>query len=342
VKNARFRDLLAPVLTVCVLLPAMAGTWWRYYFEYSAPQPPALSGMLYTDRLEAGGLERSFSFYAPLRLAANAPLIVALHGANSDGEKLRAFTGYEFDALADRNGFLVAYPDSFAGSWNDCRVASRNQARRQGIDDVGFVKAVIANLQARYSVAGPVYVLGYSTGGLMVYRLAMETPETFAAAAAISANLPADADSDCVASKTPVSIAILNGTADQINPFEGGNPHNVWTMEMGSLQSAEQSARYFAGLAGHAGQPQVERLPDRDRHPRTWVERRAWSGGPANVELVAIHGGGHTISQPVVRQPRILGQTSADVDTPQEIWRFFSQPLSQPDERLALATAMPR
>jgi len=340
--NSAFRDLLVPVLAVCVFLPGMAGMWWRYYFEFSEPQPPSLSGTLQTGQVKVGGLERTFSVYVPPELTRNAPLLVALHGANSSGQKLRRFTGYEFESLADRHGFVVVYPDSFAGSWNDCRVASYNTARRQGIDDVGFVKAVIANLQARYGGQRPVYVLGYSTGGLMVYRLAVEAPETFTAAAAISANLPVDGNSDCAPARTPVSIAIVNGTADQINPFEGGNPHNVWTVEMGSLQSAEQSARYFAGLAGHAGQPQVERLPDRDRHPRTWVERRAWSGGPANVELVAIHGGGHTISQPVVRQPRILGQTSADVDTPQEIWRFFSQPLSQPDERLALATAMPR
>lgn len=341
-KNSRLRDLLTPVLTVCVLLPAMAGTWWRYYFEYSAPQPPALSGMLHTDHLEAGGLERSFSFYVPPQLATNAPLIIALHGANSDGQKLRAFTGYEFDLLADRNGFMVAYPDSFAGSWNDCRVASRNQARRQGIDDVGFVKAVIANLQARYGATGPVYVLGYSTGGLMVYRLAMESPETFAAAAAISANLPSEVDSDCTASQTPISIAILNGTADQINPFDGGSVHSVWTTDLGNVQSAEQSARYFAGLAGHAGQPHIERLPERRGHPPTWVERRTWTGGPANVELVAIHGGGHTISQPVMRQPRILGPTSTDVDAPQEVWRFFTQPFMQPEEGLSLATAMRR
>ena len=222
-KNSALRDLLAPALTICVLFPAMAGMWWRYNFEFSAPQPPALSGTLQTERLEAGGVERSFSYYVPPQLAANAPLLVALHGANSDSQKLRAFTGYEFDVLADRHGFMVVYPDSFAGSWNDCRVALNNPARRQGIDDVGFVKAVIANLRTRYSAGGPVYVVGYSTGGLMVYRLAVEAPETFTSAAAISANLPTDADSDCIPSDTPVSIAILNGTSDRINPFDGGN-----------------------------------------------------------------------------------------------------------------------
>jgi polyhydroxybutyrate depolymerase len=333
-KNSALRDLLAPALTICVLFPAMAGMWWRYNFEFSAPQPPALSGTLQTERLEAGGLERSFSYYVPPQLAANAPLLVALHGANSDSQKLRAFTGYEFDVLADRHGFMVVYPDSFAGSWNDCRVALNNPARRQGIDDVGFVKAVIANLRTRYSAGGPVYVVGYSTGGLMVYRLAVEAPETFTSAAAISANLPTDADSDCVASDTPVSIAILNGTSDRINPFDGGNMHSLWTMSLGSVQSAEQSARYFAKLAGQANEPRVERLPGHGSPASTWAERRTWPGGRANIELLAIHGGGHTISQPRVRQPRILGPTSADVDALEEAWRFFTQP----GERISLAT----
>ena len=325
--KSSFRDLFATVLTVCVLLPAMAGTWWRYYFEFSAPPPPALSGTFQTGHLEAGGLERSYSFYMPSHMGENAPLLIALHGANSSGEKLRAFVGYEFEALADRRGFMVVYPDSFAGNWNDCRVASHNAARRQGIDDVGFVKAVIADLQARYGGQRPVYVLGYSAGGLFVYRLAVEAPETFTAAAAISASLPAEAESDCTPSRAPVSIAILNGTADQINPFEGGTPHGVWTMSLGSVQSAEQSARYFAALAGSQDQPLVERLPNHA------VERRTWSGGRANIELLAIHGGGHTISQPLVRQPRILGATSVEVDAIEEVWRFFTQPA----ERISLA-----
>ena len=325
--NSSSRDLLATALTVCVLLPAMAGMWWRYYFEFSVPPPPALSGTFQTGHLESGGLERSFSYYTPSHLGENAPMLIALHGANSNGEKLRAFVGYEFEALADRYGFMVVYPDSFAGSWNDCRVPSHNAARRQGIDDVGFVRAVITDLQARSGGQRPVYVLGYSTGGLMVYRLAVEAPETFAAAAAISASMPSEADSDCTPSRTPVSIAIVNGTADQVNPFEGGSQHGLWTLSLGNVQSAEQSARYFSELAGvdqgDANQTVVERLSNRAG------ERRTWSGSKAKIELLAIHGGGHTIPQRLVRQPRILGATSADVDALEEVWRFFTEPAEQ-------------
>jgi polyhydroxybutyrate depolymerase len=334
--NSPLRDVLVPVLTICILLPAMAGMWWRYYFEFSAPQAPALSGTFQTAKLQADGLERTFSFYVPAQVSGNAPLVVALHGSNSNGQSLRAFTGYEFDVLADKYGFVVAYPDSFSGSWNDCRVASHNPARRQGIDDVSFVKALIGNLRTRYGAGSPVYVLGYSTGGLMVYRLAVEAPETFTAAAAISANLPTDGDSDCAPSRKPVSIAILNGTADQINPFSGGSVNSFWTTSLGRVQSAEQTARYFAELAGNPSQPRIERLPDREGNPATWAERRTWSSGRANIELVAIHGGGHTISQSHVRQPRILGPTCEHVDAPEEVWRFFTQP----DQGIAVATRM--
>jgi polyhydroxybutyrate depolymerase len=335
-KNSPLRDVLVPVLTICVFLPAMAGMWWRYYFEFSAPPAPALSGTFETGELQVDGLERTFSYYVPARVAANAPLVVALHGANSNGQKLRAFTGYEFDVLADKYGFVVAYPDSLAASWNDCRVAANNPARRQGIDDVSFVKSVAGSLRNRYGAGGPVYVFGYSTGGLMVYRLAVEAPETFTAAAAISANLPAAGESDCVASQTPVSIAILNGTADEINPFSGGAVNSFWTTSLGQVQSAEQTARYFATLAGSASQPRVERVSDREGNPASWAERRTWSGGRANIELLAIRGGGHTISQPRVRQPRILGPTSEHIDAPEEIWRFFTQP----DPGISLAARM--
>ena len=54
-KHSPFRDLLAPVLTICVLLPGMAGMWCRYHFEFSAPERPALSGTLPTEHLEAVG-----------------------------------------------------------------------------------------------------------------------------------------------------------------------------------------------------------------------------------------------------------------------------------------------
>jgi len=318
--NTRLLDGFGSTLAICVILPAMAGSWWRYNFEASTPQPPVLSGTLKTGRMEFGGRERTYSFYAPPKAGKSMPLVVALHGANSDGERLRAMTGYELDVLADRNGFVVAYPNSFAGDWNDCRVAASNHARRHGIDDVGFVKALVGAFRTQFDSAGPAYVLGYSDGGQMVYRLALESPEVFMAAAAIAANLPEEADSDCEASQSPVSLAILNGTEDRIDPFLGGRG------TAGVVRSAEESARYFAGLMGYQGSPRVECLGKSARDSSSWVEQRTWSGeAGSEVMLLAIHGGGHTIPQAIVRMPRNLGPTSGIIDAPQEVWRFFAR-----------------
>jgi len=215
---------------------------------------------------------------------------------------------------------VVAYPNSFAGDWNDCRVAPSNHARRHGIDDVGFIKSLVGQFQSEFGSTGPAYVLGYSDGGQMVYRLALESPKVFMAAAAIAANLPEAADSDCEASQAPVSLAILNGTEDRIDPFQGGRG------TAGAVRSAEESARYFAGLMGYQGSPRVECLGRSAGDSSSWVEQRTWAADAGReVTLLAIHGGGHTIPQAGVRMPRNLGPTSGIIDAPQEVWRFFTR-----------------
>ena len=60
----------------------------------------------------------------------------------------------------------------------------------------------------------------------------------------------------------------------------------------------------------------------------TVASRRVWSAGDRpEVDLITIHGGGHTIPHPVKAMPRILGRTSHDVPAAEEIWRFFRRQL---------------
>ena len=48
--------------------------------------------------------------------AAGAPLVVVLHGARGTAADMRANLGW--DALADREGLVVAYPDGLDRTWN--------------------------------------------------------------------------------------------------------------------------------------------------------------------------------------------------------------------------------
>lgn len=49
------------------------------------------------------------------------------------------------------------------------------------------------------------------------------------------------------------------------------------------------------------------------------------NGSNVEVELVAIHGGGHGIPQPYRRSPRILGPTPREPNGPAVIWAFFER-----------------
>src|SRR5262252_8672263 len=74
------------------------------------------------------GRERTFVTYVPPNLKPGSPLLIMFHGGGGDGPTARIGTGGEFDALADRDGFVVVYPDGIARSWNTCQGAAEYRA----------------------------------------------------------------------------------------------------------------------------------------------------------------------------------------------------------------------
>ena len=317
-KRRLLRILLWLVGVVAVVLALL------FYLLYApAPSEPELSVRPHRGTIRVGQLERTYLLYASARQAAPAPLLVVFHGWMGSPAKVRVETGYEFDRLADRHGFVVAYPQGHEGGWDDCRAAS-DSAARLGIDDVGFVEALVARLtQERNIDPARVFVVGLSNGGQFVFRLALERPELLAGAAVFAASLPAPENLDCTARGTPPPVMIVNGTRDPINPYRGGNASIFGFVDLGPVRSAIGSAAYFAG-AGGAGETAITRISPGDRSDGTWVERSVWqSPGRSEVVLLAVNGGGHVVPQPVYRPPRLLGRSTTAINGPVEAWSFF-------------------
>ena len=308
-----------------------------FYLLY-APAPPedGLSARPQARTIRVGKLDRSYLLYVPARPVAAPPLLVVFHSSMGSSGNIRVATGYGFDRLADRHGFIVAYPQGYEGHWNDCRKVADYEARRLRIDDVGFFDALVARLWREQHIdPARIFVAGLSNGGHFVFRLALERPDRIAGAAVFGANLPAPDNNDCAPRGPPPPLMLVNGTRDPINPYEGGKVTLFGFGNRGTVLSARESARYFAAAAG-AARPAITRMSPRSPGDATWVERAVWlAPGRSEVALLSVQGGGHAVPQPAYRPPRLLGSATSAIDGPSEAWAFFRRqpPAGRPSER---------
>src|SRR5262245_18700560 len=157
--------------------------------------------------VEVQGIARRADVHAPAA-SASRPLIIALHGLRQPVTRLREDLG--LDAIADRDGFVVAYPEGIEQRWN----YGRQLVAPIESDDVAFLRALIARLVGSHRVdARRVYLIGVSNGGLMAYRVACEMGAEFAAVAAFISPMSDLQQEDCPSGRS-VPLLILAGNAD--------------------------------------------------------------------------------------------------------------------------------
>jgi len=319
------RRVLRFVLWGLISVVALGGALFGYFVYSPSPEVPRLSGTLTKGTIQVGGLTRTYLTYVPLGLTKGAPLVVVMHGSGQNGAQTRKWTGYGFERLADQRGFVVVYPDGYEGYWNACNIAGDYSANKLNIDDAGFLTGMVDKLITEIGVdPARVFATGISRGGHMAFRLALEAPSRFRAVAAVSASVPTPENFKCrLAGQGTSSVMIMNGTRDPINPFEGGEVKFLGLLKRGKVRSSRESGQYLADLNNIIGTPETSETQVTDGFH---VEQVRWrNDSKIEVELVAIHGGGHGIPQPYWRYPRFLGPAPKEPNGPAVIWAFFER-----------------
>jgi polyhydroxybutyrate depolymerase len=319
---AKLFKILACLLVLAVAAISLLAWWLLHWDELPAPQLP---GVIESGTLEHDGRQREWLSYVPEAVADKPALLLLLHGSLGSGAQMRSGSFYSFDRLAEQEGFIAVYPSGFEEHWNDCRAGAGYSANTLDINDVGFLQVLVKTLVSLYD-ADPesVYAAGISNGGQMAFRLGLEAPELVRGVGAIAANLPVDENFDCARSGKAVATIIINGTADPVNPYQGGVVEVFGDSTRGQVRSSAESVAYWADLAGYSGAGEVRAWPERDPDDGTSVQSEHWRGaGKLPVQLVTVEGGGHNIPHPDYGAPRILGRPSHEFNTAEVLWAFF-------------------
>ena len=291
--------------------------------------------------LRVGTLERWFRIYEPKSLPAQAPAVLLLHGGTQSMRKLfspRAGGTRAWPAIADREKLLLIVPNGVnpengdtrgdSQNWNDLR--SSGSDHESTADDVTFLGMLLDECLRRHKLdPRRIYVTGASNGGMMTYRLLIETPERFAAAATFIASLPADLP-QTTRPALPTPVLIANGTQDPLVKWEGGLVRG----QPGKLMSAPANRDWWIAANRADRERGVERaLPDTSPDDGCRLYETLYPAGPegAPVLFLRMEGSGHALPSLAHKLPdtvlirRLIGPRCRDLEGAELAWKFLSQ-----------------
>jgi polyhydroxybutyrate depolymerase len=311
------RPKIIPVLIFSLFLWLVVACRLTPQAATQTPMPPHLPAGESTQTLMHANRERSYRLYVPASVdwSQPVPLVLVFHGGTGNAQNAAQMTG--FNALADQHGFLVVYPNGTGRlsadkllTWNGGGCCG--YAQQENIDDVGFVRALVASLQTQAHLdPRRIYATGFSNGAILSQRLACEAADVFAAVAPVSGTLNF---APCQPSQ-PVSVIEFHGTADQHIPYAGGfGPESLVQVDFASVRD---SLGFWAGADDCNAQATSTTSGD--------IQHESWGGCAQStaVELYTVLGGGHA-------WPGGLGgwagsdQPTQTISAAQLIWDFFA------------------
>lgn len=317
--------LVAATLALAIIRKSSAGT----------AAPPPDHGVV---SLEVGGLRRRSLIYVPPGYDGTTPvaLVLMLHGMGGDAATAAMDTGWS--AKAKREGFIVAYPEATRPdaekspslsrnppAWNDG--SGRFHAGERGIDDVAFIRGLIERISTDHRIdARRVFVAGFSNGASMAFRIAAELPHRIAAIAPVAGSCWMEN----LQPTSGVSVCYITGTADPLNPMDGGYP------------------RLAIGGADQGGRPKppvratIEKwrrtlgCPEAPAHEERKNGVHLCRHGPgrdgATIEFITVEGLGHLWpggSKPA--QALLVGPANKHLNATDAVWEFFRSHPASPD-----------
>ena len=294
-------------------------------------QPNTANAGDHTITIRVGKLERQYTVHVPPVYdgKTSMPIVIMLHGGGGTGKVAAIETGW--GVKADEAGFLAVFPDAMPPNpmkpahfsknpqlWNDG--SDRFYPGQKPVDDIGFFNAMLDDLISRFTVdPRRIYVVGFSNGAAMSFRIAAELSERIAAIAPVSGTLWVESPTF----NRPVPMIYITGKADPLNLINGGVP-KLATGGSDKVRSKPKPPVRDSILkwSKALGCP----ITPRDTFDENGVRTEIYGPGNDGAEVVyiTVDGLGHTWAGGKSLLPEFLvGKLSDRINATDVIWRFF-------------------
>jgi polyhydroxybutyrate depolymerase len=256
------------------------------------------------------GKWRTYYLYIPKSYNTDRPmpLVLVFHGDEGSGKSISKVT--KFNQLAEKNGFILVYPDGINQRW------SLKGRTKGSANDVLFVSALIEYLQQKLNIdSHKIYAAGFSRGAILTQALACELPDKIAGFASVAGSLPVRLIHKCQL-PNPVSILAINGTNDQEVLYEGDD-----YTQHGALVSISDMVHFWRS---HDHCTSRGKSPFFSRKTRTSLYTSC-NGDKEVLRITVINGGhfwpgGMTTDKNLNKFNSELGLNASEV-----IWDFFQK-----------------
>lgn len=281
--------------------------------------------------IKVDGRQREYIIHLPPSYSSSTklPVLFGLHGGGGNYEQTIQF--YNLNGLADKNGFVVVYPNAINKSWNIPGFSTRTKDHDTTVDDVHFISVLLDTIIRYYKGDGAeVFTTGISRGGEFSYYLAFKLSKRITAIAPVCASVPAPV-LKYYSFSHPTPVLIINGTADPLIPYDGGYGKYLRTDEpnegfdMASTDKLVQKIIFLEDSIHVIPKvPKVTPMPDSDTEDGCTATKYEYTCAGVKVVLIKIENGGHTWAGGKQYLPKfIVGKVCRDFHAEDEIFDFF-------------------
>jgi polyhydroxybutyrate depolymerase len=162
-----------------------------------------------TRSLTINGIKRNYTLFVPRAETSDGsphPILFAYHPAEATPTYMEK--NAPFHLASGTETFVVIYPEGYGKTFNAGGCCGA--AYSKGIDDVGFFKAIMADVATLVPIRAKAYVTGFSNGSFMTYRLICDVPQLIEAAVPFAGAIDM---TNCV-DGYKIPIMHMNGASD--------------------------------------------------------------------------------------------------------------------------------